>query len=67
LYHVPYAEDVSVMVERKMELRRRRSRTKKMRKLKVKLAAAKEGREKDGVLQKIRRISPLWHEPKPAK
>ena len=55
------------MVERKMELRRRRSRTKKMRKLKAKLAIAKEGREKDGVLQKIRRISPLWREPKPAK
>ena len=55
------------MVERKIELKRRYHRKEKMRKLKAKLAIAKEGREKDGVLQKIRRISPLWHEPKPAK
>jgi Family of unknown function (DUF6800) len=54
------------MVERKMELRRRQSRRKKMFKLKTKLATAKEGREKDAVLQKIRRISPAWKEPKPA-
>ena len=53
------------MVERKMELRRRRSRRKKMFKLKAKFATAKEGREKDAVLQKIRRISPSWKEPKP--
>jgi len=53
------------MVERKIELRRRRSRKKKLTKLKRKLAVAKEQRDKDGVLQKIHRISPWWKEPQP--
>jgi hypothetical protein len=54
------------MVERKSELRRRRSRAKKMSKLKDKLAKAKSNSEKEGVLKKIHRISPWWKEPKPA-
>lgn len=55
------------MVERKMELRRRRTRTKKLRKLKAKLGTAKDNRERDQVLGKIHHISPWWQEPKPAK
>jgi hypothetical protein len=51
------------MVEKKIELRRRQARKKKMFKLKAKLAAAKDGREKEAVLQKIHRISPWWQEP----
>jgi hypothetical protein len=51
------------MVERKIELRRRRSRRKKLLKLKDKLSAAKEGKEKDAVLTKIHVISPWWKEP----
>ena len=52
------------MVERKMELRRQRSRRKKMLKLKDRLAKAKTNNEKDQVLKKIRRISPWWQAPK---
>ena len=55
------------MVERKIELRRRRARTKKMDKLKGKLARAKDGKDRDAVLAKIRRISPWWQEPAAAK
>ena len=55
------------MVEKKIELRRRQARKKKMFKLKDKLAAAKDGREKDSILLKIHRISPWWKEPAPAK
>jgi hypothetical protein len=50
------------MVERKIELRRRRRRIKKLRKLKAKLATAKEGRERDNVLHKIHVVSPWWQE-----
>jgi hypothetical protein len=55
------------MVERKMELKRRQHRRKKMFKLKAKLATAKEGRERDLVLQKIHNLSPWWTEPQEAK
>ena len=51
------------MVEKKIELRRRRARHKKLLKLKDKLASAKEGREKDVILTKIRVVSPWWKEP----
>jgi hypothetical protein len=51
------------MVERRSELKRRRSRHKKLAKLKGKLASAKDGRERDQVLQKIRIVSPWWKEP----
>ena len=54
------------MVERKIELRRRRKRHEKMMKLKTKLAAAKTGGEREAVLQKIHRLSPWWKEPQPA-
>ncbi len=50
------------MVERKVELRRRYSRKKKMRKLKAKLATA-SGSEKEKILYKIRCLSPWWEEP----
>ena len=58
------------MVERRIELDRRYTRKKKMKKLKAKLETA-SGPEKDKLLYKIRRLSPFWTEPakadKPAK
>ena len=48
------------MVERRTELNRRYHRKQKLNKLKAKLANAKDQREKDKVLEKIRRISPWW-------
>lgn len=56
-------EVFSTMVERKIELRRRRTRGKKLAKLKLKLAGAKNPHEKDLVLQKIHIVSPWWKEP----
>ena len=52
------------MVERRKELNQRYQRKKKLAKLKTKLAAAKDGREKDNILKKIHRISPWWSETK---
>jgi hypothetical protein len=57
------------MVERKMELKRRYHRKAKMKKLKLKLAkanAAKDTREREKILGKIRLLSPWWTEPAPA-
>jgi hypothetical protein len=51
------------MVERKSELKRRRHRREKMFKLKSKLTRAKDAREKDVLLKKIHRLSPMWVEP----
>jgi hypothetical protein len=51
------------VVERKIELGRRRRRHEKMQKLKRKLASAKDGRERDNILQKIHKLSPWWKEP----
>jgi hypothetical protein len=51
------------MVERKKELKRRYHRKAKMTKLKARLAAAKDPREKDLILQKIHILSPWWAEP----
>ncbi|MFO0964529.1 MAG: DUF6800 family protein [Gemmataceae bacterium] len=48
------------MVERKIELRRRRSRHEKLNKLKDKLASAKTSGDKEAILTKIKRISPWW-------
>jgi hypothetical protein len=55
------------MVERRIELNRRYHRKKKLRKLKARLAKAKDGREKDNVLRKIHILSPWWKEPQAAK
>jgi hypothetical protein len=55
------------MVERRIELNRRYHRKQKMRKLKARLAAAKDNRERDLVLRKIHILSPWWEEPAPAK
>ena len=52
-----------IMVERKIELRRRRARGAKLAKYKLKLATAKDGKERDEILKKIHRISPWWKEP----
>ena len=54
------------MVERRSELKRRYHRKGKMRKLKARLAAAKDARERDHILRKIRLLSPMWAEAKPA-
>jgi hypothetical protein len=51
------------MVERKIELRRRRKRHEKMRKLKTKLAAAKSPHDKETIVKKIVHISPWWKVP----
>jgi hypothetical protein len=51
------------MVERKIELRRQQARKKKLRKLKTKLATAKDNKERDAILNKIRIVSPWWKEP----
>jgi hypothetical protein len=56
-----------LMVERKSELKRRYHRKEKMTKLKAKLAAAKNGGEKDVILKKIHVLSPWWTEPVAAK
>ena len=50
------------MVERRIELDRRYTRKKKLKKLKAKLETA-SGPEKDKILYKIRRLSPFWTEP----
>lgn len=52
------------MVERKIELKRRQHRKMKMFKLKTKLAAAKDGRDKENLLKKIHMLSPWWKETK---
>jgi hypothetical protein len=51
------------MVERRTEQNRRYHRKKKMAKLKARLAAAKDQRERDTILKKIRILSPWWEEP----
>ncbi|MCI0460742.1 MAG: hypothetical protein L0Z62_27640 [Gemmataceae bacterium] len=51
------------MVERRSELKRRWHRRKKLFKLKAKLAAARDGREKEQILKKIHALSPWWQEP----
>ncbi len=50
------------MVERRIELDRRYSRKKKMKKLKAKLETA-TGEAREKILYKIKRHSPLWKAP----
>lgn len=50
------------MVERRIELDRRYTRKKKMKKLKAKLKEA-SGEAREKVLYKIKRLSPFWTEP----
>jgi hypothetical protein len=50
------------MVERRIELDRRYTRKKKMKKLKEKLATA-TGEAREKLLYKMRRLSPFWTEP----
>ena len=54
------------MVERKIELRRRRHRREKLFKLKSKLAKSKDPGKKEEILKKIHLISPWWKEAAPA-
>jgi Family of unknown function (DUF6800) len=54
------------MVERRSELKRRYHRKKKMAKLKTKLSSAKDDRERDTLVKKIRALSPEWQAPQPA-
>ena len=58
LYH--RIKEFKHMVEKKIELKRRRARAKKLTKLKTKLGGVKDGRDKDEILKKIHRISPWW-------
>jgi len=51
------------MVERRSELKRRYHRKKKMAKLKARLAAAKDPRDREAILRKIHILSPWWTEP----
>jgi hypothetical protein len=51
------------MSERKTELKRRRHRRHKLLKLKARLSATKEARDRELILKKIQRLSPLWTEP----
>ncbi len=51
-------------IERKTELKRRRQRRAKLRKLKAKLTKAKGPHDVQHVMQKIRQISPFWQPPK---
>ena len=53
----------SVMGERRTELNRRRHRKGKITKLKAKLETLKDARQREEILKKIRRLSPLWTEP----
>jgi hypothetical protein len=55
------------MVERRKELNRSYHRKQKMTKLKIKLAAAKDGRERETILKKMHALSPWWKEPVAAK
>jgi len=55
------------MGERRSELNRRQHRRKKMSKLKTRLAAAKDGRDRETILKKILNLSPWWTEPEPQK
>jgi hypothetical protein len=55
------------MVERRIELNRRYHRKQKLRKLKARLARAKDNRERENVLRKIHILSPWWQEPVAAK
>lgn len=57
-------------IERKSELKRRRHRREKVRKLRTKLSHAKNPTEAQAILGKIRALSPFWqvpgHQPVPA-
>lgn len=50
------------MVERRIELDRRYTRKKKMKKLKEKLEGA-TGETREKLLYKMKRLSPFWTEP----
>jgi hypothetical protein len=50
-------------IERKTELKRRRARREKIRKLRAKIARAKSQHEADQIAQRIKRISPFWQPP----
>jgi Family of unknown function (DUF6800) len=50
-------------IERKSELKRRRHRRAKIKKLRAKLAKAKNPHEAQLVTQRIKKISPFWHLP----
>jgi hypothetical protein len=55
------------MVERRSELKRRYHRKQKLRKLKARFLAAKDSREREHVLRKIRILSPWSPEPTASK
>ncbi len=54
-------------VERKTELKRRRQRRAKVKKLKGKMAKAKNPHEASQIQHKIKKVSPFWEPPAPVK
>jgi hypothetical protein len=55
-------------IERKSELKRKRTRREKIRKLRAKMARAKSPHDAQMIVQKIKLISPFWEPPAaPAK
>jgi hypothetical protein len=54
------------MVERRSELKRRYHRKAKLRKLKARLAQAKNETDRSKFLTKIKMLSPFWEAPAPA-
>jgi hypothetical protein len=64
-FSIPRLARRSIMVERRKELNQRYARKKKMTKLKARLAAAKDAKERETVLKKIKHLSPWWVEPRP--
>lgn len=55
------------MIERAHELKRRRQRTQKVRKLKLKLNLSKDSRDKEVIIKKIQVLSPWWTPPEEDK
>lgn len=53
-------------VERKTELKRKRTRRAKIRKLRGRMARAKNPTEAENFVQKIKKISPFWEPLTPA-
>lgn len=50
-------------IERKTELKRKRTRREKVRKLRAKIARAKNQHEADLIVAKIKKLSPFWTPP----
>ena len=54
-------------IERKSELRRRRQRRAKIKKLRGRMDKAKNPSESHGLIAKIKRLNPFWEAPAKSK